>query len=333
MKIPLKYIKYINITALLFLLFGAYGLPITGFLQVVAATLFLFLYPKNKLIYVYFIITGLFFCIWNGDFNWTFLIPIFLIFFLTYIIHFYNRKLNSFLTANWKNLALINYEVDPKILEKYLPKGTEIDLYEGKCYVSLVGFLFLDTKLLGLKIPFHINFEEVNLRFYVKRFETLEKNNEWKRGVVFIKEIVPKHALTLVANTIYKEHYQTLPMKHSITLSKETTDYVYQWNIDNKWNSMEITAKNVLLPIEENTEADFICEHYFGYTKLNESTTFEYEVKHPRWEQYPVIDTKIDVDFEKVYGSDFAHLKNIKPSSVILARGSEISVENKRTIS
>lgn len=234
----------------------------------------------------------------------------------------------SFLTAQWKNLALINYEIEAKILEKYLPKGTEIDFYNGKCYVSLVGFIFQDTRLLGLKIPFHVNFEEVNLRFYVKRFE----NKEWKRGVVFIKEIVPKHALTFVANTIYKEHYQTLPMKHVISSSEETTDFTYKWKLDNKWNSIHITAKNDLLPIEENSEAEFICEHYFGYTKFNESTTFEYEVKHPLWEQYEVIETEIDVDLKKVYGNDFTHLKNKKPCSVILLKGSEISVENKRKI-
>ena len=329
MEFLLKYIKLINIIALLFLLFGAYGIAFTGIFQIVAAILYILYNPKNKLIYIYFSLVVLFYIIWDGEFTWLFLIPIFLIFFLTYIIHFYKRKPISFLTAKWKNLALINYEINPTILKKYLPIGTELDDYKGKYYVSLVGFLFQNTKLLGWKIPFHSNFEEVNLRFYVKRFE----NNEWKRGVVFIKEIVPKHALTFVANTIYKEHYQTLPMKHSILSSQEESELVYQWKSGNKWNSIEITAKNELLPIEENTEADFICEHYFGYTKYSTNKTFEYEVKHPGWEQYEVIATKIDVDFRNNYGSDFAHLKDLKPTSVILAKGSKVSVENKRTIS
>jgi len=314
MKLSIKHIKVINIIALLFLFFGGYGLPLTGIFQVLAAILFILHSPKNKLIYIYFGLVFFFFIFWDDKFSWFFLIPVFLIFFLTYIIHFHNRKPISFLTANWKNLVLVNYEIDVAILEKHLPKGTEIDLYKGKCYVSLVGFLFQNTKLLDWKIPFHVNFEEVNLRFYVKRFE----NNEWKRGVVFIKEIVPKPAMTLVANTIYKEHYQTLPMKHSISSSTENSKLVYQWKLGNKWNSIEITAKNELLPIEENTEADFICEHYFGYTKYNNKTTFEYEVKHPKWEQYEVIDTKIDVDFRSNYGSDFAQLENTIPISVIL---------------
>lgn len=234
----------------------------------------------------------------------------------------------SFLKAEWKNLILINYEIDAKLLEKYLPKGTELDLWNNKCYVSLVGFMFENTRLLGFKIPFHVNFEEVNLRFYVKRFE----NGEWKRGVVFIKEIVPKPALTFIANTIYKEHYQTLPMKHSVIENKTSVDFVYQWKTNKKWNAISVETEKKAIEIDLNSEAEFITEHYFGYTKIDKNTTFEYEVKHPRWQQCKVINHKIDVDFESVYGSDFAFLQNLEPTSVILAKGSNITVENKKTI-
>lgn len=233
----------------------------------------------------------------------------------------------SFLKAQWENLALINYEIDHEILKNYIPKGTEIELWNGKCYVSLVGFMFKNVKLLGLKIPFHINFEEVNLRFYVKSFE----NNEWKRGVVFIKEIVPKQALTFVANTIYKEHYQTLSMKHSIQESTDSTEFTYEWKTANKWNSILIETEKNETEIEINSEAEFITEHYFGYTKINENKTFEYEVKHPKWQQLKDINTKIDVDFKATYGKEFEFLENQKPVSVLLAIGSEISVENKKT--
>ncbi|MEZ4853489.1 YqjF family protein [Flavobacterium sp.] len=235
----------------------------------------------------------------------------------------------SFLNAQWKNLALINYEIEASLLEKYVPKGTEIDFYNGKCYISLVGFLFQNTKLLGIKIPFHTNFEEVNLRFYVKRFE----NGEWKRGVVFIKEIVPKPALTWVANTVYKEHYQTLPMKHSITENKNlNTDFVYQWKTKNKWNTILMETKDNAIEIESGTTSEFITEHYFGYTKYNENKTFEYEVKHPKWQQKEIIQTVIDVDFKATYGNEFEFLNYQNPASTIFAIGSEISVENKNRI-
>ncbi|WP_281633952.1 YqjF family protein [Flavobacterium luteolum] len=234
----------------------------------------------------------------------------------------------NFLKAEWKNLALVNYEIDAEILEKYLPAGTEIDIWDNKCYVSLVGFMFKNTKVLGLKVPFHIDFEEVNLRFYVKRLE----NGEWKRGVVFIKEIVPKKAITFIANTLYQEHYETQKMRHEIIENQNTNTFIYQWKNDKEWNTIEIETKKDLSIIEIDSEAEFITEHYFGYTKIDEETTFEYEVTHPRWEQFEVVNHKIDIDFEKNYGSDFGFLQTQKPTSVFLAQGSKITVKNKRKL-
>ena len=231
----------------------------------------------------------------------------------------------SFLTAKWTNLALINYEIDAKILEKYVPNGTELDFWDNKCYISLVGFMFEDVKLLGLKIPLHTNFEEVNLRFYVKRFE----EGKWKRGVVFIKEIVPKLALKIVANTVFKENYDTLPMKHKVIENENTFNFNYEWKKDQKWNSIALETEKNLIKIEENSEAQFITEHYFGYTKVNNTKTFEYEVKHPIWKQYNILNSKIDVDFEATYGNEFAFMKDLVPTSVILAKGSKVSIENK----
>ena len=234
----------------------------------------------------------------------------------------------SFLTAEWNDLALINYEINPKILENYVPTGTELDLWNGKCYISLIGFMFEKVKVLGIKIPFHINFEEVNLRFYVKRSE----NGLWKRGVVFIKEIVPKHAITIVANTLYKEHYQTLKMRNSRTENDTSKSFQYEWKKDGKWNSMALTTCKKPLPIELNSEAEFITEHYFGYTKFNESKTIEYEVTHPRWEQLKVLEYTIEVDFESIYGKDFTFLHYLTPISTFLALGSKITIEGKKTI-
>lgn len=234
----------------------------------------------------------------------------------------------NFLKAEWKNLALFNYEVDAKILEKYLPAGTEIDFWNNKCYVSLVGFMFENTKVLGYKIPFHIDFEEVNLRFYVKRFE----NGEWKRGVVFIKEIVPKSAITFVANTLYQEHYETQKMRHEVIEKKDTSIFIYQLENDQKWNTIQIETKKNPVAIEIDSEAEFITEHYFGYTKIDTETTFEYEVQHPRWEQFEVLNYNIDIDFNKTYGTDFEFLQTTKATSVFLAKGSEIVVKNKKKL-
>ena len=234
----------------------------------------------------------------------------------------------SFLTAEWNDLALINYEINPKLLESYVPIDTELDLWNGKCYLSLIGFMFENVKVLGIKVPFHINFEEVNLRFYVKRFE----NGNWRRGVVFVKEIVPKNAITIVANTLYNEHYQTLKMRHSRTENESSKSFQYEWKKGTKWNYITMKTSKETIAIEENSEAEFITEHYFGYTKFNETKTIEYEVTHPKWQQLEVIETKIDVDFNLVYGEDFMFLQDLKPTSTFLALGSKITIEGKKII-
>ena len=234
----------------------------------------------------------------------------------------------SFLKAEWRKLAIANYIVDQSVLSEYVPYGTEPDLWNGNCYLSLVGFMFKNTKVLGVKIPFHINFEEVNLRFYVKRVE----DGVLKRGVVFIKEIVPKPAITFVANTVYKENYETMPMRH-FWKTKSTHQVVeYSWLKNEIVNSFLVNAKNEKSDIGLGSETEFITEHYWGYVKVSDEKTNEYEVTHPRWEKYDVQEHEIDVNFELTYGEKFSFLDKLEPASVMLAEGSEITVENKRVI-
>lgn len=234
----------------------------------------------------------------------------------------------SFLTAEWRKLALANYEVDPSILKKHVPYKTELDLWNDTCYVSLVGFMFLNTKLLGMSIPFHRNFEEVNLRFYVR----YKDKTEWKRGVVFIKEIVPKAAITFVANTIYGEHYQALKMSHQWEENEYARTVAYNWKYKDINNSFFIKADLQPEAIAPGSEVEFITEHYFGYTRLSEKETYEYEVTHPKWQHYPVQDYQINVDFGKVYSSEFSTMSSLKPKSVMLAEGSAITVESKKRL-
>ena len=228
----------------------------------------------------------------------------------------------TFLQAEWRKLAMANFAVDRELLQKYLPYKTEIDTWQDTCYVSLVGFMFLNTKLRGFRIPFHSDFEEVNLRFYVR----YKEQDEWKRGVVFIKEIVPKIALTFVANTVYKEKYETMKMKHSWLTVNDSLNIGYEWRKNNDWNSFKVKAKVQDQEIQNGSEEEFITEHFWGYTHVNKNKTSEYGVEHPRWKVYPVEDYSINVDFGNVYGSDFKFLLNQKPTSVFLAEGSEIVV-------
>lgn len=233
-----------------------------------------------------------------------------------------------FLTAEWRKLAFANYPVDPAVLQPYVPYGTELDFWGGRCYLSLVGFLFTRVRLLGIPVPFHTKFEEVNIRFYVRR----KTASGWKRGVVFIREIVPKAAITFVANTVYNENYQTLPMRHRWVNGEEQNTVEYQWKKAGNWQTFSLETSPISVPIEDGSEEEFITEHYWGYAAVNDQKSNEYEVTHPRWELYPVLEHTIEVDYGLCYGPEFSSLNTATPTSVFLAEGSAITVEPKAAL-
>lgn len=231
----------------------------------------------------------------------------------------------SVLTCEWKKLAFANYIVPPEILEKYLPKYTKLDYYNGNCYVSLVGFQFQNVKIAGVKVPFHNNFEEINLRFYVKRFD----GASWRKGTVFISEIADKTALNTLANSIFNENYQTLPTKQEVEEKEDTLKARYSWQFNDEWQHLEVIANTLPTPYAENSEAEFILDRPWGYGKHNEEETNEYSISHRDWPIYEVKEYSIKVDFTKVFGPEFNILSSATPHSVILAEGSSVSAKDR----
>lgn len=227
-----------------------------------------------------------------------------------------------FLTAEWRNLLIANYAIDPAILKLYLPCRTELDTFDGTHYISLVGFLFANTKVLGLSFPFHRTFEEINLRFYVR----YKEEGVWKRGVVFIKEIVPKRAIAFIANTIYGENYATHRTRHQWDYSDKGFEVAYEWKMKNEWNYIKAIAEPTPLALVEGSEEEFITEHYWGYTFINQTCAGAYQVVHPRWNVHKVKSFEINCNTAVLYGPQFVEALEQAPTSVFLAEGSPISV-------
>ena len=232
-----------------------------------------------------------------------------------------------FLLAEWNNLIMANYVVPRELLLPYIPYKTELDFFEGNAYASLVGFKFLNTKVLGLSIPKHVNFEEVNFRFYIKHND----HGTWKRGLVFIKEIVPKMAVSFVANNVYREKYATMNMRHSHNDKGTSFEASYEWQFKNKWNKISAVTDKRSKKIVAGSCESFFADHYWGYSKYSDTKTYEYHVEHPVWETLKVVSHSIDCDFGSLYGDEFSFLKDEKPASVLMAKGSEIRVNHKRT--
>ncbi len=236
----------------------------------------------------------------------------------------------TFLTAEWRNLIFANYAIDRRVLEPLVPYGTELDEYNGVYYGSLVGFYFQQVRMFGkLGVPFHQRFEEFNLRFYVRR----KTDTGWKCGVVFVKEIVPKPAIAVVANTLYGEPYATHPMRHSWDMDAETQQIEYEWKVGRAWNHIRVTADRTGHALVPDSAEAFITEHYWGYTRRGHSAqesrrTSEYEVVHPQWNVFPVRDYDVLCDVPTLYGSAFAPFFEEPPRSVFLADGSAVAIKS-----
>lgn len=233
---------------------------------------------------------------------------------------------DTFLSAQWKNLIMANYVVSPDALAPYLPKGVEMDYYNSKIYVSLVGFMFENTRLFDIPIPFMGTFEEINLRFYVKRIE----NGKVKRGVVFINETVPFKAVAWLANKLYKEHYITIPTKSSKSVS-HNKQIRYEWKMNGRWNHLEVAVGLEAEKMMHGSMEEFIFEHYYGYTKISNQVSQEYRINHPRWLVNRVLKHSVKCDFAAMYGKAFSSLTNTSPDSVFIAEGSPVTVKWKRT--
>jgi uncharacterized protein YqjF (DUF2071 family) len=228
-----------------------------------------------------------------------------------------------FLSAEWRDLVMLNYEVEPSLLSRYVPPGTILDSFQGRTYLSLVGFRFCHTKLLGcFPVPFHSNFDEVNLRFYVRRKEGCDD----RRGVVFIAEVVPMRAIAATARIVYGENYTYFPMRHRIETEGVSRTAEYQWQLGEQWCGL--SAQTVGLPAypQETSLEQFITEHYWGYATRRSGSCLEYHVSHAPWQVWATANAGFEGDASPLYGDDLANVLQRRPDCAFVADGSPVIV-------
>lgn len=225
-----------------------------------------------------------------------------------------------FLTADWRNLFLVTYAFPPDVLAPYLLSGLEPDTLDGQAFASLVAFDFHNTRVKGIRVPFHINFPEINLRYYVKNVKTGE------RGVGFVREIVPLPAITMVANWLYNENYATHPTRSKNWQDTEGQHFSYATKVGGRWHKMAVTTDPTAILPEPSALDDFFKEQTCGFGQTRRGQPLKYAVKHPRWRKHPIRKYQLDVDFLTLYGPHWAFLQTATPFHVMLAKGSAIEV-------
>jgi uncharacterized protein YqjF (DUF2071 family) len=226
-----------------------------------------------------------------------------------------------FLTAHWSALLMLSWEVPREALAPFVPRGTELDDLDGRVFASMVGFRFTQTRLRGLPIPFHQDFEEVNLRFYVRR--RLD-DGSWRRAAVFVSEFVPKPAIAWTARLLYNEPYEWGAMSHRVTPGLSEVEYRWRWR--GRWHRLAAVTDGEMSAPAEGTLDRFISEHYFGYSRQRDGGTMEYEVAHPVWRLRAVHDWTFDADVAAIYGAAFSGPLAEEPASAFVAEGSDVAV-------
>jgi uncharacterized protein YqjF (DUF2071 family) len=234
-----------------------------------------------------------------------------------------------FLSAEWRDLVMLNYEVDPAILWRYVPRGVELDTFDGRTFISLVGFQFLRTKLYRfLAVPFHSNFDEVNLRFYGRRRE----GGVIRRGVVFVRELVPRMAIARFARLMYGEKYDSCPMWHRVTREADGLAAEYGWTWRGGKFRLSAQVRGAPARVAEGTLENFITEHYWGYSAKSAEESIEYRVSHDPWRVWVSTEAAFTGDGGALYGSDFGEILRRAPDSAFIAEGSPVLVHTGRKI-
>lgn len=223
-----------------------------------------------------------------------------------------------FLTAQWRNLILATWDVAPAVLEHRLAPGLALETRDGRAFVSLVAFDFLDTRVLGVPWPGYRNFPEINLRFYVRRGR--------ERGVMFVREFVPQRMVAIIARSLYNEPYSAASMQSRKRSRGDHFSLDHSIQVNGVAHRLRVVAEKASIMAPENSDEHFFKEHQWGYGKSRSGKLIRYEVRHPHWRTHRVTRSRIDFDFAQIYGDEFADLNTRAPFSLFVAQGSRIAV-------
>jgi len=222
------------------------------------------------------------------------------------------------LTARWSNLVLLTYEVDPALVEPWLPGGVEADLVGGRALVSLIAFDFLDTRIRGRRIPGFVDFPEINFRTYVRGGDRL--------GVVAIRELVPSPLAAAVGRLRFNEPFRAAPIESRTVSMGDELLVEHRWKWKDQGYFLRMTSDQTSVPAAAEAPAHHLLGRRWAYGRSRRGEPKVLRIEHPEWALRRVRTLDFDVDYAALYGPEWAVLNGKQPASTHLAVGSAVSI-------
>ena len=235
------------------------------------------------------------------------------------------------MTARFSEVVAVNFQIDPKVLAPRIPKGLELDFYKGETYVSLVAMMLRDVRVWGIPIHIATGFEELNMRFYVRR----KDGDGYQRGACFIKDYVSSGAAAWILGSLFKADFHKIKMKHDNTGFADDGESVpsvdYRWKVGDHWNRLRIKARSKVQKTGSDTKVGFILNHNNEYSS-RKGKTLEYRATHPTWTVWDAAQANFTCDVKTLFGQEFEKPLSKRPASVFVASGSDFTIYKPTTL-
>lgn len=228
------------------------------------------------------------------------------------------ERRRPFMTARWSNPLLLTYRAPTPLLRRLTHPHLELDEWEGHTHVSLVAFEFQDTRIRGRRVPGFINFSQLNLRTYVRQGD--------RRGVTYIKEYVPSRVIAVIARLRFNEPYHRLDIASQTEGAGEELKIEHHWHHGGTDQYVQATATQASLMPPDDGSVYHFTEHRWGFGSSRGGALIPYRVEHPVWAVRTLRSIDYRVDFESLYGPDWAFLSNQEPVRTTLAVGSAVQM-------
>jgi uncharacterized protein YqjF (DUF2071 family) len=232
------------------------------------------------------------------------------------------------ITFEWQHLLTATWAVHPSLLSPMVPARTTLDLWNGDALLSLVGMRSLNAQVAGVPVPLHQDFDQITLRFYVRR----EVAGETRRGVVLIKQIVPSASMTLLARVLYNENFVNAPTRHDIQPGEHGWT-AYEWLVGNRWNRLSAVRAGAARQPAEYSIEEFVAHRPWAYARQADGSSLEFAAQHPRWDVWPTQEMLLDCDVAPLFGVEYVPVFSGQPISTFVAVGSIVHLDAGRVVS